>query len=190
MNTKGATAELRQRRLTRLTEEAKEQGGYLSQEDLSELLMSDVRTIRRDIKALKALGIITPTRGQQQDIGPGISHRAIAIRLWLEGKEPIEVAQYIKHSIEAVENYLQKFKRVSYLREKGFDKYEIAMTAGISVYATTTYLEIYSEFQGHSLFEQRLDEINIIGAQYYRAQDEKKISALPNSCTEDGRRNS
>jgi ribosome-binding protein aMBF1 (putative translation factor) len=38
---------LRQRRLMRITDQAREQGGLLSQEDLAEILMCDVRTIRR-----------------------------------------------------------------------------------------------------------------------------------------------
>jgi len=130
-NNKDRSVELRRRRLVRMAEEAKEQQAYLTQEDLAELLMCDVRTIRRDIKDLKNVGIILPTRGQQKDIGPGVSHRAIAIKLWLEGKEPVAVALDIKHSIEAVENYLQKFKRVAFLKGRQFSDFEIALTVGI-----------------------------------------------------------
>lgn len=187
---KDRSIELRRRRLARLAEEAKEQGGFLTQEDLGELLMCDVRTIRRDTKELKELGIMLPTRGQQKDIGPGISHKAIAIRHWLEGKEPVAVAQQIKHSIAAVESYLQKFKRVCYLRAKNFDKYEIAMTIGISVYATMSFLEIYDESKNKKLFKQRLEEISVVGGQYYQAQDEKKSSALPKGCINSERRKS
>lgn len=182
-NNKDRSIELRRRRLVRISEEAKEQGGYLTQEDLSELLMCDIRTIRRDIKDLKTIGIVLPTRGQQKDIGPGVTHRAIAIRLWLEGKEPIAIARQIKHSIEAVENYLQKFKRVAFLRGKYLNDYEIALTIGISVYAAKTFSQIYEEFKNKPFFNQRLDEINIIGAQYYQAQDEKKRMMQPNEST-------
>jgi len=173
-NNKDRSIELRRRRLTRITEEAKEQDGYLSQEDLAEVLMCDVRTIRRDISALKDLGIVVPTRGQQKDIGPGVTHRAIAIRHWLEGKEPVAVAQQIKHSIEAVENYLQKFKRVAYLKGKDFTQFEIALTVGISVTAAHTFVQLYDEFKNTPFFKQRLEEINIVGGQYWQAQDEKK----------------
>jgi len=187
-NNKDRSIELRRRRLARLTEEAKEQMGYLTQEDLSELLMCDVRTIRRDTKELKEVGIILPTRGQQKDIGPGISHRSIAIRHWLEGKEPTTVAQAIKHSVAAVENYLQKFQRVAYLRGKDFDKYEIAMTVGISLAAAMTFLEIYDEYKNKALFNERLEEINLIGGQYYQAQDEKKsLVVLKDSTNKDWR---
>lgn len=187
-NNKDRSMELRRRRLVRIAEEAKEQGGYLTQEDLAELLMCDIRTIRRDIKILRVIGFILPTRGQQKDIGPGISHRAIAIRLWLEGKEPVAVAQHIKHSIEAVENYLQKFKRVAYLREKHFNDLEIALTVGISVYATKTFSQLYEEYKSKAFFKQRLEEIQLIGGQYYQAQDEKKRMTPSNDSTRNKRR--
>jgi biotin operon repressor len=110
---KPASIALRQRRLTRITDQACEQGGLLSQEDLAEILMCDVRTIRRDMESLRQRGMIVATRGQVRDIGPGVTHRGIAIRLWLEGKEPVEIARHINHSIAAVENYIEKFKRVA-----------------------------------------------------------------------------
>ncbi len=69
----GMSAEVRQRRIVRMVDEAREQGGLLTQEDLSEILMCDPRTIRRDIKMLKERGFVLPTRGQQQDIGPGVA---------------------------------------------------------------------------------------------------------------------
>jgi len=187
-NNKDRSVELRRRRLVRIVEEAKEQGGYLTQEDLSELLMCDVRTIRRDTKELKDVGLILPTRGQQKDIGPGITHRAIAIKLWLEGNEPVSVAQHIKHSVEAVENYLQKFKRVAFLKQKGFTDFEIALTVGISVYATKTFSQLYEEYKGKAFFKQRLEEINLVGGQYYQAQDEKKRMILSSVSIKSARR--
>jgi len=164
----------RRRRIMRLSEEAREQGGLLTQEDLGRLLMSDVRTIRTDIAALRNEGIVVATRGQQKDIGPGVSHRGLAIRHWLEGKEPVEVARAINHSLGAVENYLEKFKRVAYLRRKNFDDFQIALTVGISVAAVKTFVEIYHEFKHKSFFSARLAEIELVGEQHYLACDEKK----------------
>ena len=40
------------------------------------------------------------TRGTVNDIGPGVTHKGIAIRLWLDGKEPTEVALIIHHSLK------------------------------------------------------------------------------------------
>ncbi|MFA6716885.1 MAG: DUF1670 domain-containing protein [Victivallaceae bacterium] len=173
-NDKDASIERRQRQLMRISSEALEQSGLLSQEDLGRILMCDVRTIRRDIAELRKLGIIVPTRGTVKDIGPGVSHRAVAIRHWLEGKEPSEIATVIKHSLKAVENYLEKFKRVAYLRRKRFNDFEISRTIGISVSATKTFVEIYEEFKHKAFFKSRMQEIEVVGAAYYQAQDEKK----------------
>lgn len=182
---KDASIETRWRRLLRLCDEAREQGGLLSQEDLAKLLMSDVRTIRRDIAELKTIGITVPTRGTVKDIGPGVTHKEIAIRLWLEGKEPTEVAKAIHHSLKATENYLEKFKRVAYLRkEKGFTEFEISRTVGISTAATKTFLSIYDEFKGKVLFDLRMEEINIVGKAYNLAEGEKKDSPLSRTFTQ------
>ena len=86
----GAVA-MRRAKLMRIAEEAREQGGVLTQEDLGVLLGCDERTIRRDITVLHVQGIHVPTRGYVQDIGPTLSHKGLAIRHWLEGKEPVAV---------------------------------------------------------------------------------------------------
>lgn len=185
-DSKQASIVIRRRRLMRITEQAREQEGLLSQEDLAQILMCDVRTIRRDIKDLRGKGIIVATRGQVNDIGPGVTHRGIAVRSWLEGKEPVKIAADINHSIAAVENYLEKFKRVAYLRRKGFDDYQSAMTIGISVAAVRTFAQLYNEFHSKPFFKQRIAEIELIGSQYYTAQDEKKDLDLSNSSSNGG----
>lgn len=172
---KEASITRRWRRLMRISEEARSQGGLLTQEDLSLLLMCDVRTIRRDIAELKKDGIVIPTRGTVNDIGPGVTHKGIAICLWLEGKEPTEVAAAIHHSLKAPENYREKFKRVVYLRRsKGFTEFEISRTIGISLPATRSFLEIYGQYKNLGLFKMRMDDIELIGKNYSLAVDEKK----------------
>ena len=79
-------AALRQARLARITHEAWDQGVALTQEDVAfKLLNCGVRTVRRDIKALATRGVVVPTRGQQKDIGPGVSHRVETVRLYIVG---------------------------------------------------------------------------------------------------------
>jgi len=185
---KQASVHRRRRKIMRLTEEAREQGGLLTQEDLAAILDADVRTIRRDIRALRETGMVVATRGQQKDIGPGVSHRGLAIRHWLEGKEPVEVARAINHSIGAVESYLEKFKRVAYLRRKNFDDFQIALTVGMSVAAVKTFVEIYKASKNCSFFRSRLAEIELVGEQHYAAEDEKKDSALWNVSSSGGMR--
>ena len=170
------STDMRRRRLMRICEEAKEQGGLLSQEDLGELLMCDVRTVRRDVAELKRTGIVVPTRGTVKDIGPGVTHKAMAIRLWLEGKEPTEVAQHIHHSLKATEAYLEKFKRVAYLVEKGFTLHEVARVVGISTAATGTFRDIHAEFRNRPFYKYRREEIHICGHEFWQAEGEKKSS--------------
>ncbi len=183
-----AAIEKRQRRIMRISEEAMDQKGLLSQEDLAEILMCDVRTIRRDISSFKKLGIIIPTRGTIKDIGPGVTHREIAVRLWIEGKEPTEICTHIKHSIKSVENYIEKFKRVSYMKIKGFTHFEIARTAGLSDNAVTVFSELFDKYKAVGLFKYRMDEIQISGSEFYNAHDEKKEYPMLKQCTNEKQR--
>jgi biotin operon repressor len=184
----GRSVEVRQRRLMRIASEAKDQSGLLSQEDLSELLMCDVRTVRRDVQALKKNGIVIPTRGTIKDIGPGVTHREIAVRLWIEGKEPVAIKDHINHHIKSVESYLEKFKRVVYLRRKEFNDFEIALTLGISRKAVLVYSDLYNQYKNKKLFKMRLEEIELVGSEYYNAQDEKKRIQPPSTFIKKERR--
>ncbi len=61
----------RQKRIQRITEEAIEQEGILSQEEIGKYLSCDVRTDRRDIQEIKGRGIEVITRGVLHNIGRG-----------------------------------------------------------------------------------------------------------------------
>jgi hypothetical protein len=154
----GAVA-LRRAKLMRIAEEAREQGGVLTQEDLGVLLSCDERTVRRDIKDLRTQGIHVPTRGFIQDIGPTVSHKAQAIRHWLEGKEPVSVARAINHSLAAVERYLDDFKRVSLLAMKGLDATATARAANLSPTLVATYQAMYQEAKEKPQYGYRFKEL-------------------------------
>ena len=171
---------LRRHRIQRLTEEAREQGGLLSQEDLAQLLCCSVRTVRRDIRELRERdGIVVATRGQQKDIGPTLSHKGVAIRHWLDGGEPLEVARKINHCLHAVERYLQHFSRVVFLLGKDFAPLQIALTVGLSSANVQTYREIYEATRWQSRYSDRYREIELIGDQHFAAEDQKKGPASP-----------
>jgi hypothetical protein len=171
----GAVA-LRQSKLMRIAEEAREQGGVLTQEDLGVLLCCDERTIRRDIKVLRAKGIHVPTRGYVQDIGPTLSHKGLAIRHWLEGKEPVAIARAINHSLTAVERYLEDFKRVSLLVMKSLDEVAIARAANLSPALVKTYQAMYQEAKEQPAYAYRFKELAqfIAGEPVDSASDGKK----------------
>jgi hypothetical protein len=174
----GDATTLRQHRIGRLCEEAREQGGLLTQEDLCQILSCDVRTVRRDIKALKTRGIHIPTRGHQKDIGPTLTHKGVAIRHWLEGKEPQEVARAINHSLRAVERYIGHFARTIYCFQKGFSPLQTAFALGISNPTVTAYLDLFAEYKGSEGYKLRMAELQLIGEAHYESGDAKKGALL------------
>ena len=155
----GVTA-LRRSRILRLTTEALDQGGLLCYEDLAyRLLNCGVRTIVRDIAALRRRGLAVPSRGQQQDIGPGQTHRVQAVRLFLQGKEPKEIARALYHSLSSIENYVTTFARVVFLAHKGYGTDEIAFVIRRSPALVAAYRQLYEEFRSQRSAQPRLREI-------------------------------
>ena len=171
----------RRQQILRMAVEAQEQGALLSQEDLSLLLDCDVRTIRSDIRQLQQQeGILVPTRGTVRDIGPGITHKRKAVEMWLSGKEALEVARGLKHSLRAVERYIQTFCRVVYAQRRLRDSLQVALVVGISVAAVNNYLELHQELVKQDRFySERLEEVLRIGEAHWQAVDVKK-SPSPN----------
>jgi len=109
---------LREVQICRMAEEALEQGGVLTQEDLADILQVDVRTIRRTIKQLQQRGVRVQTRGQYHDIGPGISHKAWIVSLYLEYKTYSEIARTTRHTTTSIKRYITDFGRVSTASKK------------------------------------------------------------------------
>jgi hypothetical protein len=151
---------LRRSRILRLTCEARDQDGLLSYEDLAyRLLNCGVRTIVRDIAALRRRGLTVPSRGQQQDIGPGQTHRVQAVRLFLQGKECNQIARAIYHTLSSIENYVTTFARVVFLAGKGYGTDEIAFLIRRSAALVGAYQKLYEEFRTQKSVQARLREI-------------------------------
>lgn len=173
----GAAARRRQQ-ILRLALEAQQQGGLLTQEDLAFLLGRDVRTIRADIAKLREQDIVVPTRGTVQDIGSGVTHKERAIQLWLEGKEALEVARHLNHSLKAVERYIRTFCRVVYAHRRLRNILQTALVVGISVPAAQLYWGLHEELIWRDAFyQQLLDEVLRVGERHWQAVDEKRGSS-------------
>ena len=151
---------LRRSRILRLTTEARDQDGLLSYEDLAyRLLNCGLRTLVCDIAGLRRGGLEVPTRGQQQDIGPGQTHRVQAVRLFLQGKEPNEIARVLYHSLGSIENYVTTFARVVFLADKGYGTDEIAFVIHRSPALVAAYRQLHEEFRSQRAARARLREI-------------------------------
>jgi biotin operon repressor len=168
----------RQQQILRMSDEARQQGALLTQEDLAEILDTDVRTIRRDIQGLRKRGFEVPTRGQQKDIGPGVSHRVKAIELFLQDKQPVEIARQIKHSLTAVERYIDTFCRIVYCQRQFRSNLKTALVVGVSIATVNTYLCIHTEACEDPRYRERISEIEQRGKIYWEALDFKKKPGL------------
>jgi hypothetical protein len=152
-------AALRRARILRITEEALDQGIHLTQEDLAyNIFGCGLRTIRRDTKSLRDKGIYVPTRGQQKDIGPGVSHKVLAVRMFIERKTDLEIARIIYHSLKAIERYTSTFSRVILLLQKGFSPLEVSFIVQISERLVRQYHQLYEEFNTAE-YKDRIDEL-------------------------------
>jgi hypothetical protein len=103
--------------------------------------------------------VIVPTRGQQKDIGPGVSHKVETVRLFIERKTYTEIERTLKHSLTAIKRYIPTFSRVAYLTEKGYRTKEIAFLVQISERLTQDYQALYRKYKEDRAYKDRLDEI-------------------------------
>ena len=151
---------LRRARLMRMAVEARDQGGLLTYEDLAyRLLNCSERTIVRDIQALRKRQIEVPTRGQQQDIGPGQTHRLQAVRLYLQGLEANEIARRLYHTLPSIENYVTTFSRVLFLVNQGWRDNDIAYVLHRSTALVAAYRQLYAHYKDQATAQLRLAEI-------------------------------
>lgn len=145
---KGSVPVLRQKRLCRMCQEAFQQGGLLTLEDLADLFNCGVRTLVNDLAALRQQKIVPPLRSTTKDMGRAITHRRLIITLWLQGLEYSEIARKANHSIDSVANYVDKFKRCAALFASGFDVNTVALMAKLSTPLTQEFQRIHSGIQG------------------------------------------
>lgn len=137
---------LRQHRLQRVTEEAFQQGGLLTLEDIAYRLFNcGIRTLSRDLKVLKDKGIVPPLRSIVKDMGRAISHRSLIIKEWLLGKEYSDISRKTNHSVLSVKNYVDKFKRTVMLMHEEQEINTISFLVKISRTLTEEYVAIYNQ---------------------------------------------
>lgn len=122
-------AGFRQARLPELCQEALSQDALLTREDLAyRIFFVGVRTISRDLKILREKDPVTPLplRSTVHDIGPVLTHRVQIVRLALEGKTTTQICRIMRHSPQAVANYLSTFVRCAQLARRDMQVGQIA----------------------------------------------------------------
>lgn len=134
---------LRRGRILRMVDEALEQDGVLTQEDLAQVLGVDVRTIRRDVRALKAEGHLVHTRGPMKGVGRGQTHKIQIIELWLDREGYDKISRWVHHSFHSIQRYITTFQRIVVLHQEGMAAEQIAFLVRSSVRLVQDYLAVY-----------------------------------------------
>jgi hypothetical protein len=124
--------------------QAQDQKANLSQYDLAFLLGVSISVIKDLMK--KHEDKVIPTRGNIQDIGPGISHAEKIIKLYLEGYTETEIKLKTGHSYQSIENYLKKFTKVVGLIDLGLNLNQIRMSAKMTYNLAAKFREIYEKY--------------------------------------------
>jgi DNA-directed RNA polymerase specialized sigma24 family protein len=151
---------LRQNRIQRLCEEAIEQRGILSQEDLARHLGCSVRTIKRDIKEIKFRGAEAITRGVLHNIGRGQTHKVQIIQMYLEGHTYSEIRRKTHHSTGAIKRYLESFVKVLLAqRRRIYQGRAISQVTGLSEYVVSQYQQIIRESKKDKIKRDGIEDI-------------------------------
>jgi hypothetical protein len=165
MQTKGPAA-YRQARIVDLCQEAMSQGALLTREDLAyRVFFVNVRTISRDLEALRQTNPETPIplRSTVHDIGPVLTHRVRIVRLALEGLTTTEIQRRARHSAPAIANYLSTFTRCTQLARRDMQAGQIAFLLRRSRKLVEEYIDLLHECESDKNMAYHLDELLHLG---------------------------
>lgn len=171
------TEGLRRSRLIRVCNEAYNQGGLLTVEDISYRLFNvGERTIVRDLAFIRKDGENPPLRSTIKDIGRTITHKAILIKNWLKGDELSDLNRKYNHSFSAIESYINTFKRVVFLNQEGYTVDRIAYVQKISSSLATTYLNLWQEYKDNAMPHRAKEILEIIGTKVIPKKKKQRAS--------------
>jgi len=149
---------LRRKRFQRIINEAFQQGGLLTVEDIANRLLNcGEKTLVRDLAEFKKQNIVLPLRSTVMDMGRSVTHRSLIVKEWLLGREYSEIARKTNHSVEAVASYIDKFKRVVCLAKDNHEIKTIAFLVKLSVPLAEEYYRLYRDFQMVAHRKEELD---------------------------------
>jgi hypothetical protein len=137
---------LRRIKIQRITEEAIEQQGVLSQEDIGKYLSCTKRTVQRDIREIKKSGIEVITRGVLHNIGRGQTHKVKIIGMYLDGKTYSEIKLSARHSVGSIKRYIESFTKVLMChKSKIYGRKAISVVTGLSEGLVKQYQDLIRE---------------------------------------------
>ena len=105
--------EIRENTVVRLFQQAKVQGGVLTQTDVATMTGMEPTQIHHYVKNYeRKTHQVVPCRGTVHDMGPTLTHKAeICRRVILEGHSIEDTARETHHSVQAVTRYVHDYRR-------------------------------------------------------------------------------
>lgn len=147
--------------MARLYQEADQQGGTLSETDISLITLSGSSTVTKyTLDYEKEHDTILPRRGTIHDMGRSVTHKAIICKKRkIERKSTSTVASETYHSHEAVDRYTLDLDRVSFCLEKELSIDDVSFVTGLSKNLVIEYNNLAQEIK-HSPPDNNFYDIN------------------------------
>jgi len=134
-------------RFARWCFEAYEQGGVLTQLDLSLLSGLSAHYISKVLCEYETeTGEIVPTRGTVHDLGPAVTHKGEVVRRWLRHQSPVQIARETKHSQASVDRYIADYQKVRLLAQK-IPFVDLPALTGLSTGVVDQHMELLQDFE-------------------------------------------
>ena len=140
--------ELLEKLIVRLCKETKEQGGVITETDLSILLRLSGANISNYITNYeKRTNEVVPRAGTEMDIGKSLTHKRLAYHNYKKKIPTSENARLIDHTTESTDRYIKDGTRVEKLYLSGYSEWEISFFTGIPGYIVREYIDIISSYE-------------------------------------------
>jgi DNA-binding CsgD family transcriptional regulator len=139
-------AYVRFEKVARLAWEAYNQNALLTQEEIGRILNMSPSGIKKIVGKHRKEGNLLPTRGNYHDIGPGVSHKYEAVKLFLRGMTLSDIAYRMHHSLWSIERYIKDFCTVFMAHCEGYTPERIAHMTKLSLKLVKEYISLYHQF--------------------------------------------
>jgi hypothetical protein len=132
--------------MARVLTEAYVQDGLLSFIELQWIFLVSTATVSRTIDYYqKQYQIILPCPGTVLDMGRMLTHKALIIRLHLQGMTVLEIARQTYHHPRSIDAYLKSFDAVLILHLYSIPPLLMARILGRGEYLVNEYVELIHE---------------------------------------------
>lgn len=135
------------RRMARVMTEAYAQDGLLSYAELQWIFLASTGTVSRAIDHYQRKHrVVLPCPGTVLDMGRMLTHKALIVRLHLQGLSVLEIARKTYHNPRSVDAYLKAFDAVLILYLYGLTPTLMASVLGRSESLVQEYLDLIDKY--------------------------------------------